>query len=149
MHSLLSHWDTWFKSYVDPGCHLHTGGILSHFYSKYQPSSTVYSMNRIGPRTKPCGIPDINSMGADLQPSEPHVSYKLQNWVLLVRYEQNHSSDILDTAKMLLEECKVVISVKMLLKRSRIKQVTSWQSNALMISVLTLRSAIPVLCNAL
>ena len=58
----------------------------------------MYSINRMGPRTKHCGIPDLNGMGADLLPSDRMFSMTT-DWVPLVRYEQNHSSDILDTAK--------------------------------------------------
>ena len=47
----------------------------------------MYSISRIGPRTEPCGIPDLNGMGADLQPSD-RMFPMTTDWVLLVRYEQ-------------------------------------------------------------
>ena len=60
------------------------------FLWQISPSSTVYSINRMGPRTEPCGIPDLNGMSADLQPSD-RVFPMTTDWVLLVRYEHGIS----------------------------------------------------------
>ena len=88
----------------------------------------MYSVNRMGPRTEPCGIPDLNGMGADLQPSD-RVFPMTTDWVLLVRYEQNHSSDLLDTAKCCWSHWRSVewSMVSNTAERTRrIKQATSW-----------------------
>ena len=90
-------------------------------------------------------------MGADLQPSD-RMFPMTTDWVLLVRYEQNHSSDILITAKCCWSHWRSIewSMVSNVAERSRrIKQATSWQSSALIISVLTLKSAVSVLCSAL
>ena len=50
-----------------------------------EPSGQVYRVNRIGPRTDPCGTPKDNVTGDDL--AFPTLTF----WVLPVRYDLIHS----------------------------------------------------------
>ena len=52
------------------------------------PKSTMYKVNRIGPSTEPCGIPEVIGMESDLNPSE-RKSPITTAWVLPVRYDLN------------------------------------------------------------
>ena len=55
-------------------------------------------VNRIGPRTKPCRIPEVNGMEDGLLPSKRRLPITMA-WVLLVRYDLNQFTVMSVTAK--------------------------------------------------
>ena len=53
-----------------------------------EPGGQVYKVNRNGPRTDPCGTPNVNVTGDDL------TLPTLTIWVLPVRYDLIHSKAV-------------------------------------------------------